>query len=140
MAKEKWYQAGLAFECTQCGACCTGPPGYVWVTRKNIKTIARFLGRADDWLPESHLVRVRFRYSLTERPNGDCIFLKHDGDEVKCSIYSVRPLQCRTWPFWNSNLTSAAAWNHANRICPGINRGVLHDFATIEEMRTRKPE
>ena len=28
----EWYRDGLRFECTRCGACCTGAPGYVWVT------------------------------------------------------------------------------------------------------------
>ena len=27
-----WYADGLPFTCTQCGDCCTGDPGYVWVT------------------------------------------------------------------------------------------------------------
>lgn len=140
MSKEKWYQAGLAFECMQCGNCCSGPPGYVWVTKREIKTIARFLGRADDWLPKSQVRRVRFRYSLTERPGGDCVFLKRDGNQVTCSIYPVRPLQCRTWPFWTDNLRSSEAWNRSTRICPGINRGKHYPFATIEEIRTKKPE
>ena len=28
---EPWYRDGLRFECTRCGHCCTGAPGYVWV-------------------------------------------------------------------------------------------------------------
>jgi len=140
MSREKWYRAGLAFECTQCGNCCTGPPGYVWVSKKEIRAIAQSLGRSDDWLPKSQLRRVRFRYSLTEHRNGDCVFLERNGEDVGCSIYAVRPLQCRTWPFWTTNLTSADAWNRSNRTCPGINRGKLHDFETIEEVRTKKPQ
>ena len=35
-----WYRDGLQFECTQCGNCCTGDPGYVWVTPEEIKAIA----------------------------------------------------------------------------------------------------
>ncbi|MCP4594355.1 MAG: YkgJ family cysteine cluster protein [bacterium] len=140
MAKEKWYRAGLAFECTQCGNCCSGPPGYVWVTKKEIRAIARFLGRTDEWLSAAQLRRVRFRYSLTERPDGDCVFLKRDGDLVGCTIYPVRPLQCRTWPFWSYNLTSEQAWNRSTETCPGINRGRRHDFVSIEDIRTQKPE
>lgn len=140
VAKEKWYRAGLAFECMQCGSCCGGAPGYVWVTKKDIKTIARFLGRTDNWLPKTQLRRVGFRYSLTEQANGDCVFLKREGERIKCSIYSVRPLQCRTWPFWTSNLTSADAWNRATETCPGINLGRRYDFEAIEKIRTSKPQ
>ena len=27
-----WYEDGLRFSCSQCGNCCTGPPGAVWFT------------------------------------------------------------------------------------------------------------
>ena len=39
-----WYAAGLRFECVQCGHCCSGDPGYVWVNRETIGRIAAFLG------------------------------------------------------------------------------------------------
>ena len=26
-----WYADGLRFTCTQCGNCCTGQPGFVWI-------------------------------------------------------------------------------------------------------------
>ena len=29
---EPWYAGGLRFACTQCGNCCTGGPGFVWLT------------------------------------------------------------------------------------------------------------
>ncbi len=79
------------------------------------------------------------RYSLTERANGDCIFLEHmpDGQRI-CQIYPVRPLQCRTWPFWNSNLQSERCWQQAGRMCAGIDRGKTHTYEQIEEMRTKR--
>lgn len=138
VAREKWYQAGLAFECTQCGNCCSGPPGYVWLTKEEIRRIAGFLGRDDDTLDPSQLRRVGLRYSLTEKKGGDCIFLKREGGKAMCSIYPVRPLQCRTWPFWTELLKSPDHWNEAARTCPGMNRGPLHEFVQIEVQRTRK--
>jgi len=138
MAKEKWYVAGLSFSCTQCGNCCSGEPGYVWATKEEIAGIAKFLGRTDGTLGKKHLRRVGLRYSLTEKPDGDCIFLKRKDGKSMCGIYPVRPLQCRTWPFWNINLKSATAWNEANQTCPGLNRGKKHDFVQIETIRTQK--
>ncbi|MGD2110655.1 MAG: YkgJ family cysteine cluster protein [Phycisphaerae bacterium] len=138
MPKPKWYQAGLSFECTQCGNCCSGAPGYVWATKEEIRRISEFLGRTDGWLDAEHLRRVGFRYSLTEKRNGDCIFLKREGGKTMCSIYPVRPLQCRTWPFWNHNLRSPDAWNEAHTTCPGMNRGEHHDLVQIETIRTKK--
>lgn len=131
MAEEVWYKDGLRFTCTQCGNCCSGEPGYVWVTKDEIRRIASFRGRDDGWLPEGELRRVGVRYSLTERPNGDCIFLKREGGKTMCSIYPVRPSQCRTWPFWEVNLRSPEAWAQEAKTCPGMNHGRHHDLVTI---------
>lgn len=138
LRRKKWYGDGLNFTCTQCGNCCSGDPGYVWATKEEIARIAEFLGRDDDWLSPKHLRRVGLRYSLTEKPGGDCIFLSREGGKVGCSIYPVRPLQCRTWPFWNVNLSSAHAWSQASHGCPGMNNGKHHDLVQIETIRTQK--
>jgi len=139
LRQDKWYMGGLRFSCTQCGNCCTGAPGYVWLTREEISRIARHLGRDDDWLPNEMLRRVGFKYSLTEKANGDCVFLISTGNSHRgCAIYPVRPLQCRTWPFWSINLKSPAAWAEASRKCPGVNTGKFYDFADIEEIRLKE--
>jgi Fe-S-cluster containining protein len=136
---DKWYKEGLRFTCTQCGNCCTGPPGYVWVTKEEIGRIARFLDREDGWLPPDVLRRVGFRYSLTEKSNGDCVYLQSVNGKRICSIYPVRPLQCRTWPFWDVNLKNPGAWAEAaDNVCPGMNNGKTHNFVQIETVRTRK--
>src|SRR5688572_15148747 len=41
--KGPWYADGLDFTCTQCGNCCGGAPGYVWLERDDIVRIAEFL-------------------------------------------------------------------------------------------------
>lgn len=139
MQRDKWYQEGLRFTCTECGKCCTGAPGYVWMTQEEIKRIADFLERDDGWLPDDRLRRVGFRYSLTEKSNGDCVFLQSDSNGKRiCSIYSVRPLQCRTWPFWTSNLKTPRDWAEAGENCPGINNGKKYDYVQIETIRTQK--
>lgn len=130
-----WYREGLQFECTQCGNCCTGAPGYVFLSEEEIVRIAEFLGREDKWLGKEHLRKInRTRYSLTEdRATGDCCFLKTtpEGKRI-CSIYPVRPLQCRTWPFWDINLESQEAWAETAEGCPGMNKGKRYDLVQIE--------
>ena len=134
----KWYADGLHFSCQQCGQCCTGEPGYVWVTKHELGLIAEHLKIEEKELRARHTRRVGLRISLTELANGDCTFLQ-DGKEGRgCKIYSVRPLQCRTWPFWSSNLTSSRSWNSAARKCCGISRGEFHSLEEIEAQRTRK--
>ena len=140
MSRDKWYKDGLRFSCTQCGNCCTGPPGYVWVSPEEVRRIAAFLDREDDWLPKDTLRRVGLKYSLREWSNGDCVFLVKTADGKRtCSIYPVRPLQCRTWPFWSSNLKSPGTWKEAaDTVCPGMNNGKHHNFVAIEEVRLKK--
>ncbi len=138
VVKTKWYEAGLSFACTQCGNCCGGPPGYVWVSKRDIQAIAEFLGRPDGKLDRTELRRVGLRYSLTEKPGGDCVFLVRDGNKARCAIHPVRPVQCRTWPFWDTNLRSPEDWNTAAKNCPGINRGPHYGFVDIEELRLKR--
>lgn len=135
---QPWYADGLKFRCTQCGNCCSGAPGYVWVTREEIRRIAEFLGRGDDTLDPTQLRGVGPRWSLTERKNGDCVFLRTEAGKRICGIYPVRPLQCRTWPFWDQNLDSPTDWARASEDCPGINRGPRYSLVQIEVRRTAK--
>ena len=55
-----------------------------------------------------------------------------------CGIYEVRPLQCRTWPFWPENLENKQAWNVETRKCPGMNTGKHYTPAKIEALRDAK--
>jgi len=52
-----------------------------------------------------------------------------------CGIYAVRPLQCRTWPFWDGNLASKDNWDASARRCPGMNRGKPFTQEQIETLR-----
>lgn len=59
-------------------------------------------------------------FRIRERPDGDCLFF--DG---RCTIYALRPTQCRTYPFWFKHMRSVDAWNQVARDCPGIGQGRL---------------
>ena len=134
----KWYADGLHFECEQCGRCCTGEPGYVWVSRYDLGLIAKFLKMSEEDLRAGHCRRVGLRVSLIEKPNGNCTFLANGKEERGCRIYPLRPLQCRTWPFWNINLASQNSWNETAVKCCGMNKGKAHSFEEIQAERTRK--
>lgn len=134
MADYTWYRKGLSFKCAQCGCCCSGEPGYVWVTAEEHRQIAKALGTRGGKLPAKYIRRVGLRYSLTEEPNGDCIFLERNGKAVGCRIYDARPRQCRTWPFWSYNLKSPEYWAVAAEMCPGMNQGTFFDAGHIDEI------
>ncbi len=138
-SREPWYVAGLAFECTGCGQCCAGPEeGYVWITDEEIVTIAEHLGISEKQMRSDYVRKAGGRRSLVERPgNNDCIFLTQTDTGRQCRIYSLRPMQCRTWPFWPSNLRDCDDWTLAGMRCGGINRGPIHDCDEIERQRRR---
>ena len=59
-----WYRDGLSFECTRCGACCTGAPGYVWVGDEEIRRLAEFRGETVEQFSKSFLRQVGGDISL----------------------------------------------------------------------------
>ena len=141
MSERAWYSNGLRFTCTQCGNCCTGPPGFVWVDNDEAPAIAQFLGVTTEQFLRLYTHDVQGRRSLNEQPAErglDCVFLRRDHTgKSMCSIYPVRPEQCRTWPFWPDNLRSRRAWEAAARTCPGMNSGIKGqgDYYPIEKIR-----
>ena len=135
MSSKPWYREGLSFSCTRCGDCCTGVPGYVWVEPTEIEALAKHLGLSVDSFGERYLRKVGRRYSLIEKPGGDCVFF-----DKGCSVYPARPTQCRTFPFWRSNLKSERAWDEIADQCPGIGQGKLFPVEEIEVLKRGKAE
>jgi Fe-S-cluster containining protein len=130
-ATKPWYDAGLKFRCTQCGDCCTGAPGFVWVDDDEVNAIADFLQMPREEFIALHTYTTHRGRSLRERVNGDCVLYDK---QVGCTIYPVRPGQCRTWPFWDSNLRTPNDWEHTCSICPGSGQG---DLIPVEEITRR---
>jgi Fe-S-cluster containining protein len=128
-----FFDSGLRFTCTQCGRCCTGEPGTVHATDVEQKQIAKHLGLSRNEFSRRYL-RLRSKGLLRERPDGSCIFYK-DG----CSIYAVRPAQCRTYPFWLRNLRTEQDWKEADGECPGIGQGRLYDREEILQLIQDSP-
>ena len=131
MSKQLWYKDGLRFECSQCGDCCTGAEGFVWVNKAEIARIAEHLNLDVETFEKKYVRMIGIRKSLVEFPNGDCVFF--DGKTRKCNVYEVRPRQCRTWPFWDSNLRTEEAWNATCDVCPGSGQGQLYQIGEIRK-------
>ena len=130
MAAEKWYRDGLRFDCTQCGKCCGGAPGYCWVSEDEIHALAERLGMEVEVFRRRYTRTIKKRgVSLQEKANYDCIFFD---EKVGCTVYEHRPKQCRTWPFWESNVRDRDSWTLESQSCPGMDKGALHPLEEIE--------
>ena len=121
-----FFDQGIHFECQQCGACCTGDPGIIYVDTDEVPRIAEYLCVGVSLFIEKYLYPFRAGYSIKERSDGRCFFYD-DG----CTIYSVRPYQCKTYPFWFENLRSVKKWRRLSKECPGIGCGPLYSKEKI---------
>lgn len=118
----------LRFACTGCGRCCTGRGNYVVeVDRAEQRRIQRSLGITWRWFRRRYVFRFDDETESLRMPNGRCVFL---GDDNRCRIYSVRPRQCRTYPFW-PELMTPGAWPAEAARCEGIGRGAVVPLARV---------
>jgi len=133
MSELPWYHEGLRFHCTGCGACCSGAPGYIWVSEAEIHAMAAATGMAPEDFERAFVRTEGRRRTLRERPGGDCVLL--DEQTRRCRLYGVRPRQCRSWPFWPSNLRTPGDWQRVCEDCPGAGRGPRISLEEIERCR-----
>ena len=106
--------------CSLCkGRCCTGESGYIWTTRREIREIASFLQVEVDVFRKKYMIDDGHGSSLSEVKIGPnnyaCVFF--DTEKNGCSIYPVRPEQCRTFPFWDHFKRNI---KEVVQECPGI--------------------
>ena len=118
--KQKGYNYCFdAKACEACkGNCCIGESGYIWVTPVELTAIANFLGISKEQFIATYLFKVGYRFSLLEKQYDQghaCTFF--DLEHRQCTIYEVRPSQCRTFPFWDYFKTH---YEELETECPGI--------------------
>jgi hypothetical protein len=103
----------------------------VWVDDEEIDKLAANRGMARNEFVAMYTYKTRGRISLREKANGDCVFF----DKARgCTVYPVRPKQCRTWPFWESNVATPEDWARTESVCPGSGQGEL---IPVEEILCR---
>ncbi len=93
-----------AVRCSTCeGNCCIGKSGFIWITKEEIEKLALFLEQSIEEVMSKSLRKAGYKYSIKEvqlsKDNFACKFF--DLTKKQCSIYDVRPNQCRTFPFWD---------------------------------------
>ena len=75
--KLELLKEGIHFKCTGCGKCCTGEPGYVFLSQEDIQNLSLHLNLSQEAFLKKYTRYVEGRISLLEDPkNYDCIFFK----------------------------------------------------------------
>jgi|GEM_PF-249465 Fe-S-cluster containining protein len=87
--------------CNICNArCCSGESGIVRFSKTELLEMSNFLKISTDTFLKDYCKKDGYTYILKEIyisfNNYKCIFLTDN----RCNIYSVRPQQCRTFPYW----------------------------------------
>lgn len=90
--------------CNSCnGNCCIGESGYIWINAQEIQVLALHLNISVEDLKFRYLNKIGYKHSIKEiqlsKDNYACCFFNLD--KKQCSIYEARPVQCRTFPFWD---------------------------------------
>ena len=125
-SREYFFDDGIQFACKKCGLCCTGESGIIYVDEQEITTIAEFVGLHREVFVERCLYPFQDSYSIRETDDGRCIFFENG-----CAIYPVRPVQCKTFPFWFQNMRSIETWASVCLQCPGIGKGPKYSKEAI---------
>lgn len=133
---EVWYHEGLRFKCTGCGKCCRGSPGVVWVSEEECRAIATQLGMRVDEFKHSYTRLIQEKRALLEKGSRwDCVLLQM---KKHCMAYTVRPHQCRTFPWWKGMLSSKTEWESAKSYCEGLDHpeGKLFSKEEIDRLQS----
>jgi len=128
-----WFDKGLSFTCQGCSHCCSGEPGFVFLSSEEIDALSEHLEMNREDFLSCYCRKVDrgecYAYTIRERADYSCIFLK----DKRCEVYPVRPLQCSTYPFWDYLMKDRALWENEKNECPGIGKGEHHPASEIRE-------
>ena len=128
------------FSCQMCSHCCSGEPGYVFLSLEDIRRASGYLEVKEEEFLSIYCRKLDYGtyyiYSLKERDDFSCIFLSEKG----CTIYPSRPLQCSTYPFWKGLFDDDEAWEREKRSCPGIDVGRIYSESEMNALSTMTVE
>ena len=133
---KEFFKKGIKFKCQGSSNCCVsrGSYGFVYLSKKDLTKIAKYLNVSINLFQKKYCQYSDGYLHLKEiNINGNCQFLENK----KCSIYTARPMQCRTWPFWKENM-NVKKWNEELiNFCPGIGKGKLISASKIQKQINR---
>jgi Fe-S-cluster containining protein len=113
------YPKNIGFVCNRCGRCC-GDIEYtirhVLLLKSDADRISKETSLEVNEFADEVVGFEPYIYEMKKPEVGKCIFLKDN----RCSIYELRPLICRFYPFELKNLGDNRYTFLYTKKCPGI--------------------
>ena len=138
MKSSEWWKDGVRFACQGSGQCCVsrGQFGFVYLTLEERRKMAGLLKLSVSAFTRKYCKKTDGVWHLKDAAGPECIFL----EGKRCSVYSARPMQCRTWPFW-PEVMGAKTWaKEVAAYCPGVGKGRLIKADEIRATLERQTE
>ena len=131
------YPVNIKFDCNRCGLCCGDTKQKtrrIFLLEAEAKKIASHTSKQTTDFSWEIKDKFPYLYEMKKTSEGKCIFLKDN----QCSIYLLRPLICRFYPFELKFDEKKRMHNFDFTLeCPGINQGKLigeKDFKKLFEL------
>lgn len=115
------YPERVRFVCERCAVCCGDTKDRnrtILLLEIEAEHIARQTSRTSDVFAETIVGFAPYVYRMKKTDDGKCVFLKGN----VCSIYHVRPLVCRFYPFQLDGRNGRQKFTYTGE-CPGVGNG-----------------
>jgi Fe-S-cluster containining protein len=115
------YPEDVRFECSLCSRCCEDTEDHtrhVLLLNVDAKSIAKETGLDVSEFADQVEGSEPYVYEMKKPEDGKCFFLKNS----RCTIYNIRPLICRFYPFQLDSQNNTYVFSYTNK-CSGIGNG-----------------
>ncbi len=131
------YPKGVLFKCVRCAVCCGDTENrvrHVLLLKEETQQIAINTSRSVAEFATEIAGFEPYVYEMKRTPgDGQCVFLK---DKI-CTIYGLRPLICRFYPFKLEKTKNGKHKFLYTRECPGVGTGKLLEKEYFEKLLQR---
>jgi Fe-S-cluster containining protein len=118
------YHEGIRFKCQRCSICCGDTKDKVrriFLLEKEVEIISKITSKTIEDISEKIEGFEPYTYVMRKTKEGVCTFL----NDNTCSIYEIRPLVCRFYPFQLQSSKNDQYYFTYTEECPGIGKGPL---------------
>jgi len=127
------YPVDTRFKCTRCAICCgntTTRTRHILILTKEADTISERTRKPITTFARKAPRRTPYSYEIKKTEHGKCTFLQRD----VCTIYAIRPLVCRFYPFELKPKKNEKYRFKATLECPGLGSGKLLDKSYFSKL------